>query len=330
MVRAAQARAIEPGDPATLIGLVDSGVLLDHPELRGRLRAGANAVSLSSPQLPEGMVMLAQGHDRLPLDEEGHGTACAGIIGANGYQIAPGIAGACWMIPMKALSAVRPSPREPPTAVGSLLDIDRAVKAAIDLGARVLNLSFGTPETSLGPDDPVPHVEVVRYALERDCVLVAASGNSGDETRYFPAALPGVIAVGAVDEQRRPAPFSTMGPHVCLCAPGEGIPLAGLDGGYSEGSGTSFAAPFVTGACALMIARALRRSTPLGWATLRNLLASSASPFATGANRRGSGAGILDLRAALHAVDEACRLPPDELFSEDSDESTPAQQASVA
>jgi subtilisin family serine protease len=151
---------------------------------------------------------------------------------------------------------------------------------------------------------------VVRYALARGCVLVAASGNTGSELRYFPAALPGVIAVGAVGAEGRPAPFSTRGDHVCVCAPGEGIRLAGL-AGYTESDGTSFAAPFVTGACALMIARGLRRSTPLSPSTVQSLLAASARPFARGVDGRGSGAGVLDVPAALRAVDEACRLGPD-------------------
>ncbi len=309
MVGAAEALAIEPGDPATLVAVVDSGVRLEHPELRGHLRAGANAVSLSGADLPEGMTALsAAPRDERPEDDQGHGTGCAGIIGANGYEIEPGVAGACWIIPVKALFAAQAEGRVEPTAVGSLLDIDRAVKTAIDLGARVLNLSFGTPETELAPDDPVPHVEMVRYALARGAVLVAASGNSGDEVRYFPAALPGVIAVGAVGPDRRPSPFSTRGAHVCLCAPGEAIPLLGLDG-YTEGYGTSFAAPFVAAACTLVVARGLRHGTALPWTLVRDLLAATASPFAKSADRRGAGAGILDVAAAVRAVDDACRAP---------------------
>jgi subtilisin family serine protease len=315
MIGAAEALTLEPGDPATLVAIIDSGVRHDHPELTGHLRTGSNAVSLNDEEMPHGMTLLGAPRERRPEDDQGHGTGCAGIIGANGYQIPQGVAGACWIIPVKALCAARTRDNAEPTAVGSLTDIDRAVKTAIDFGARVLNLSFGTPENLLGPDDPVPHVEVVRYALARGCVLIAASGNSGDEVRYFPAALPGVIAVGAVDERGRPSHFSTRGDHVCLSAPGEGIPLASLDG-YSEGYGTSFAAPFVAGACTLMVARGLRRGAALQPSTLRNLLASSVTPFAAGSERRGSGAGILNVPAALRAVDEAL------LLSADPEEST--------
>jgi subtilisin family serine protease len=313
MIGAAEALEIEGGDPATLVGIVDSGVFLEHPELVGHLRAGANAVSLCGGDMPDGMKLVDETpRDRRPEDRQGHGTGCAGIIGANGYQIPPGVAGACWMIPVKALCAAHSDEHDEPTAIGSLLDIDRAVKTCVDLGARVLNLSFGTPESALSPHDPVPHVEVVRYALGRDCVLCAASGNSGGEAVFFPAALPGVIAVGSVDEERRPSRFSSRGDHVSLCAPGEAIPLAGLDG-YTEGYGTSFAAPFVAAACTLMVARGLRHGVPLAASTVRNLLAASVGPFAAGADRRGCGAGILDVPAALRAVDQACLQPPDEL-----------------
>src|SRR5207302_10788761 len=118
----------------------------------------------------------------------------------------------------------------------------------------------------------------VRYAEGRDCVLIAASGNQGDLVKYYPAALPGVIAVGAIGESGAPAPFSSRGPHVVLCAPGERIPSAGLDG-YSLNAGTSFAAPFVTGACALLLARAARSSQPLPPVAVRALLARSPGPF---------------------------------------------------
>jgi subtilisin family serine protease len=173
----------------------------------------------------------------------------------------------------------------------------------------VLNLSFGTPQASLDPDDPVPHVEVVRYALARECVLVSAAGNSGEDELFFPAALPGVIAVGSVGPDKRRSSFSTGGPHVALCAPGERVRVLALQG-YSRMSGTSFAAPLVTAAAALMIARANRRSSPLAAHAVRELLQKSASAFAPGDSRTNHstcGAGVLDVPAALAAVDEECQ-----------------------
>src|SRR4029077_12596426 len=105
------------------------------------------------------------------------------------------------------------------TAIGAVPDIDAGVKAAIDLGARVLNLSFGTPESAIEAGDPLPHTEVIQYGLARGCVFVAASGNTGETLKFYPAALPGVIAVGSVGASGEPSAFSTRGDHVALSAP---------------------------------------------------------------------------------------------------------------
>jgi len=137
-------------------------------------------------------------------------------------------------------------------------------------------------------------------------VLVSASGNSGEDEIFFPAAIPGVIAVGSIGPDRRRSAFSTGGPHVALCAPGERNHVAALQG-YARMSGTSFAAPLVAGAAALMIARAMRRSTPLTALAVRDLLQRSAAPFVPGDARTSHaacGAGVLDVPAALGAVDE--------------------------
>src|SRR5262249_3420171 len=125
----------------------------------------------------------------------------------------------------------------------------------------------------------------------------------GEVMKFYPAALPGVIAVGAVGPNGEPSAFSTRGDHVALCAPGEGIPSAGV-GGYQSMTGTSFAAPFVTGACALLLASAARRSRPLSPVAIRQLLVRSARPFGRGSGA-GSGAGILDVPRALGALESA-------------------------
>lgn len=313
-VGATRALMMEPGDSALIVGVVDSGVSRQHPELIRALRPGADVVDLDAERLSRGLKLMGDtsARDREPDDDVGHGTATMSIIGARGLHVHPGIGGAARLLPLRAMArALREGARDA-TAVGSLADIDTAVKLAVDLGARVLNLSFGTPASALGPDDPIPHEAVVRYAAARGCVLVAASGNSGLEERYYPAALPEVLAVGAVDGMARPSSFTTRGEHVLLCAPGERIPTAGIEG-YQECSGTSFAAPFVAGAVALLLARANRNSTPVTPEEIRHLLATTASPFPTDTTAQGCGSGVLDLPAALRALDEAtpgARPPP--------------------
>jgi len=303
-VSAAEAMAYEPGDPAVIVGLVDTGVASNHPELCERLRSGFDTVTLGGGDLAQGMMLLGEGDSPGPHPEDrvGHGTSCAAIIGGRGENIPPGLALQCGLLPMQVLGAVRVVGRDEPVGVGAIPDIDHGLKLAIDLGAKILNLSFGTPVSSLRKGDPVPHEEVIRYALARGCVLVAASGNSGNPGLFSPACLEGVIAVGAVDPEDRVTSFTTRGPHIALCAPGLRVATAGLSG-YQLATGTSFAAPFVTATAALMLSRALRRSKSLDAPTVRRLLVETVRPHTRGAGD-GAGAGILDAHAALRAVDK--------------------------
>jgi subtilisin family serine protease len=162
-------------------------------------------------------------------------------------------------------------------------------------------MSFGTDDSALSTASPKPHADVVRYALDRGCILIAASGNNGRETRYWPAAYDGVIAVGACGNDRLPTGFTTRGDHVALCAPGDRVLSCGLTG-YAEVTGTSFAAPFVAGAAALLVAHGARRAFPVDGATARDVLTQSAQAFA-GAPPGGCGSGILDTVAALERLD---------------------------
>jgi len=304
IVRAPEALAHEPGDSAVLLGLVDSGIALDHPELEGRLRAGLDTVHLTNDGVSPGIKLLGENsnYDSNPRDRfVGHGMACAGIMSGIGLQLAPGLAGDSQIIPMRGLAAAQLPGRANPVGLGAIADLDAAVKLAVDLGAKVINMSFGTDDASLSADSPKPHADVVKYALEHGCILVAASGNNGQWTRYWPAAHPSVIAVGAVGDDRQPTAFSTRGQHVSLCAPGERILSTGLTG-YQHVTGTSFAAPFVAAACALLVARGARRAMPVDSDCAMKLLTESSQSFGPHP-AEGCGAGILDAAAALVALD---------------------------
>lgn len=296
-----QALAFEPGDPAVVIGLADTGVAIDHEELAARLRAGFDSVDLD-PAAVGGLTLVGDYRHRgeHPQDEVGHGSGCAGILLARGRDMPPGGAGACGLTPVRVLGAAL-GPGDKRIGIGALDNIDAGMKRLIDLGVKVINMSFGTAESTLSADAPRPHEEIIRYALARGVILVAASGNSGLTERYYPAAHDDVIAVGAVDRQLRPASFSTRGDHVALCAPGRDILTCGLRG-YQSASGTSFAAPFAAAVCALLAARAQRRAWPLSSADARQVLIDSARPFAS-AGVTGCGGGVLDAMAALQALD---------------------------
>ena len=313
MVNAPAALAYCDGDPAIIIGFVDSGINPNHAEFNNRLRRGYDTVQLGAGELAGGVRLLGDnsGADTNPTDRfVGHGTGCAGIIGGEGVAMPPGLAGDCRLLPIRSLGSALYPGRAAAVGVGALSDLDMGLVMAVQLGANVINCSFGTDDEDLEPGAPKPHVEAVAFATARDCTLVAASGNSGDRRIYWPAAFAQVIAVGSVGPDRSISPFTTGGDHVALCAPGERIRTAALDG-YQRATGTSFAAPFVAGAAGLLVARARERSASLDPATLKSILVASATPHRSGV-KPGYGAGVLDAARALELLDQAL----------DADEST--------
>ncbi len=314
-VRADEALALEPGDERVRVAVVDTGVSLGHPELRGRLLAGYDTVDLGMGRLSAQVRLVGDswGRDLNPSDEAGHGTFVAGIIGAWGWRLPPGLAGRALLIPVRGLAAALVAGGEGRsdklTGVGALSDLDLAVKVAVDLGADVINMSFGTAESAMEPGCGPPHAEVVAYAQRFGCVLVAAAGNSGRKERYYPAADPAVIAVGSVDEHGRRSAFSSYGDHLDLCAPGEGVISAGLRG-YKISSGTSFAAPFVAGAAALLVSRARRKGQSVDSARARSLLTRSAAPLGGEDFNPQTGHGLLNVAAALRLMDREPAAAP--------------------
>jgi len=314
LIHLPQALGYTQGDAAVIIGIADTGVSTEHRGLpAAALRRGFDAVDLDAGAIGGlEIVGATRARDGDPVDDVGHGTGCAGILRAEGLDLPPGAAGVSSILPVRVLCAALAGSRR--VGVGSIANIDAGMKRLIDLGVKVINMSFGTAEAQLAPGGALPHLEVVRYALARGVILVAASGNSGLEERYFPAAHPGVIAVGAVNSRAEPAPFSTRGPHVALCAPGAGIWTCGIGddkGALQRASGTSFAAPFVTAACALLAARANARAWPLSGARARELLIQSCRPHAR-ADTVGYGAGVLDIYAALKALENAMDADSDD------------------
>ena len=296
-----EALRYEAGDPAVVLGLADTGVALAHVELEARLRAGFDSVDLD-PETVGGVTLVGDYRraGERPQDEVGHGSGCAGIIAARGKGMPPGVAGACGLTPVRVLGAALGA-GDRRVGVGALDNIDAGMKRLIDLGVKVINMSFGTPQSMLDADAPRPHEEIVRYAVARGVILVAASGNSGITEQYFPAAHDGVISVGAIDRTLRPTAFSTRDDRVAVCAPGRDIYTCGLTG-YQSASGTSFAAPHVAAICALLASRAQRRAWPLDGEDARRILIATARPFAE-AGVTGCGAGVVDALGALRALD---------------------------
>lgn len=301
LVRATSALTHERGDERVIVAVVDSGVSLGHPELRRKLLAGYDTVDLGYGRVGDlQLIGHSRGVDFNPRDEVGHGSHVAGIIGAQGYQMPRGIAGLSLIVPIRVLAAALAPGGKRPIGVGATSDIDCGLKVACDLGAKVINMSFGTGERSLDPDAPPPHGKVLRYASSLGIVLVAAMGNTSDEERLWPAAHPEVLAVGAVDANFRPTSFSTRGAHVALSAPGEQIYSLDLHG-YRCSSGTSHSAPFVSGAAALLVSAGRRVGVELGGADVRRLLLANLQARPEGGWNDAMGHGVLDVAAALTA-----------------------------
>jgi subtilisin family serine protease len=222
----------------------------------------------SSNQYPEGEEYLLSGgvwsartendlffntnDNPVPRDDHGHGTHCAGIIGAAADNDT-GVAGVCPGSRLMILRAGNCNGYFTSSAVA------RAIYYAADNGARVISMSFGGTSTNQAM------AEAVAYARSRGVMLFAAAGNTGDATLHYPAGYEGVLGVGATDNQDRSASFSTHNASVDLVAPGVSVlsttptypcrlSLRGYPSGYSYMSGTSMACPAAAGVGALLVA----------------------------------------------------------------------------
>ena len=176
------------------------------------------------------------------MDDHGHGTHVAGISAAstnNGI----GVAGVGWnvkIMPMKVLSGS-----------GNVYDswVASGIRGAVDRGAHVINLSLGGAGFSQTLKDATD------YAISKNVVVVAASGNTGSATVNYPAGNPNVIGVGATDSSDNIASFSTYNSTVDVSAPGVNIASTYYNSGqhaYAYMSGTSMAAPHVAGLAGLV------------------------------------------------------------------------------
>lgn len=221
VTQASLAWDVHTGGPGVTVAIVDTGVDLDHPDLRYSLVAGTSFV------------------DESPDDENGHGTHCAGIAAASGNN-GEGIAGASWaarIMPIQVLDG---------SGSGTLGDVAAGIRYAADQGVSVISLSLGSSEQTQTMQDAVD------YARSKDTVVVAAAGNSGTDERFYPGGCDGVVAVGATNHRDSLTEWSNFGDWVTLFAPGDSILSTYLDGGYEILSGTSMATPYVAGAAALL------------------------------------------------------------------------------
>jgi subtilisin family serine protease len=243
-----------------------------------------------------------------PWDHAGHGTHVAGVIAAgtgNGIGIA-GMHPAVQILPLKVLNFI---------GQGRASRVAEAIYYAVDKGARVINLSLGGEAASGAA------MRAVEYAAGKGVVVVVAAGNDGKEiARGGLAGLPNVITVGATGPDDVRAGFSNHGKAIDLVAPGvdilslrarrtdvalvagvldyrPGAHFVGAKAHYYRVSGTSFAAPFVSGAAALI----LSRDPKLDAQSVKRMIVHSARDVGLPGVDPDTGYGLLDVKAAMDA-----------------------------
>lgn len=320
-VAAAAGWEIERGRSSVVVGVIDTGIDYTHPDLTANLwinpgedlNGNGRADSLDYNGIDDdgnGFVDDVQGwdftdapnypdggdyreRDNNPMDEMGHGTAVAGIIAAtanNSLGIA-GLAPGCRLMNLRAFTAA---------GNGEEDDVAAALLYAIDNGAAVVNMSWGDVFISQLLDD------VLHYAAAMQVVLVASAGNSATDAIHYPSAFACTISVGATDATDQLASFSNYGPSVDLVAPGVNILTTVRHALYDSSlSGTSFSAPFVSAAAALLLSQDGSRSPD----AVRSILTTTADDLGLQGWDVYYGAGRLNLaRALAPQIESAVRI----------------------
>ncbi|MDD2432513.1 MAG: S8 family peptidase [Clostridia bacterium] len=205
------------------VGIIDTGIDYYHPDLQGNIKSGISTL--------EGQHQF--------MDDYGHGTHIAGIIGSSGRNV--GMTGINPYVDFYVVKAFNEKGK------GNLSDIIEGLDWLARRQVEIINMSFSTTETNS------LFQQVIQYLDRQGIVLVAAAGNDGrNNSVNYPARFPQVFAVSAIDKYDSLASFSSRGPEVNFCAPGVEIPSAWLGGRYEVKSGTSFAAPHLTGTIATL------------------------------------------------------------------------------
>ncbi len=291
--------AIEKGDPEVIIAVVDTGFDYTHEDLASQTWVNAgeipdngidddnngyiddvNGWDFSEPPKSDGNGKSQNG-DNDPIDESGHGTHVAGIVGAavdNDLGIS-GIAWNCTLMPIRG-AGVR-GIRDNRSAA--------AIVYAVDNGARVINMSWGGRERSFVLRDAVD------YAYARGVLMVAASGNGSEGASIFPAGYRKVISVAATEQHKQKFYQSNFGASIDIGAPGNVILSTHINNRYRPLSGTSMATAHVSGVAALIISK----RPSLTHQEVRQILLSTTDPITESPGL--VGAGNLNAARALMA-----------------------------
>lgn len=214
--------------------LIDSGTDFNHEDLKNNIIPGPNLITPSS----------------LPQDDLNHGTFVTGEAVAENNGI--GVVGVCpdaKAIIIKALNS---------SGIGSLQQIAKAIRWAVDNGADIINLSLGCPNET-------PEIyKAVMYAYNKNVPIFCASGNSGNlKNLYWPANYKEVLSVAAFNQDMHRANFSNVSSNLDFFAPGVDVLSTNLGGDYTLMSGTSMASPIMASIAALMLSYKRNHSTDM-------------------------------------------------------------------
>jgi subtilisin family serine protease len=284
---------------AGIVAMIDNGVDAQHPALVPVLVSGYNFIS-NTPNgsqtgtLNQSTAALLDGTGPVYLNgttvavlnqstaalldgnsDFGHGTMTAGIV----HLVAP----TAKIMPLVAFST---------DGTGYLSNIIRATYYAVAHGSKVISMSFSFTSPSQ------EMASAIHSANQKGIICVASAGNDGLDEVVYPAAIPGVMGVASTSDFDTRSSFSSYGSDVWLAAPGEGIVSTYPYGTYSAGWGTSFSAPFVAGAAALLVQVA---------PTINQQTAAAALAHAVPLSTSGMGNGRLDVYQAVQAAIEAAQ-----------------------
>jgi len=242
------------GDSTIVVGVIDSGIDLTHPDLVPNLWTNRGEIPANGiDDDGNGYIDDVHGYDFVnrdgdPSDDNGHGTHCAGVIAARGDD-GVGVAGVNWRLQVMAIKFLNYS------GSGISSNAVLSLQYAVRNGCRLTSNSWGGGPASQAMLDAIRAADVAGH------LFVAAAGNAGSDNdvfAVFPASYPSenVLVVAAIDHADQLASFSNYGAtSVDIAAPGDQILSTWPGGGYRLLSGTSMATPYVAGAAAFLLGR---------------------------------------------------------------------------
>ena len=259
-IDAPEAWQITTGDPNTVVAVLDTGVDYNHPDLAANIWtnpgeiAGNGVDDDNNGYIDDVHGIDTANHDSDPMDDQGHGTHCAGTLGAVGNN-GIGIAGINWQTKIMPLKFLNVNGAGNTSDAITLLNYVLKMKRDYGINIKVTNNSWGGASYSQALKDAIDANK------DAGILFVAAAGNFGQNTDlnpYYPANYDSdnVISVAATDSNDNLASLSNFGSQsVDIAAPGVSIFSTLLNGGFGSMSGTSMATPHVAGAAALLWAK---------------------------------------------------------------------------